>query len=85
MAFSITSFDIQLKEGSILEARCEASDGTLHWSQLNLNDHVGNDFGEFNFLGHDFLASARNVRLEENHILEAELEGDNDDVQEEAA
>ncbi|KAK1834229.1 hypothetical protein QBC39DRAFT_380128 [Podospora conica] len=76
MSFSLTSFNIKLEEGSIPEARCEGSDGTLRLSHLNLNDHIGNNFGKFDVTDKDFLFSARSVRLEYNHVLTAELDGD---------
>ncbi|KAG0199887.1 hypothetical protein BGX28_006912 [Mortierella sp. GBA30] len=76
--FSHTSKDIQLINGHILKAECETRDGQWVPSELNLDDIIGNNNGNFEWSGENYSKSANDIRLQlsydESPKLEAQLQ-----------
>ncbi|KAF8190017.1 Cyanovirin-N [Mycena galopus ATCC 62051] len=72
MSFVETSRNYRL-EGTTLLAECQDREGQYQNSQLNLNDVLGNNDGEFDLSGTNFGDSANNIRLD-NTALVASLQ-----------
>ncbi|OQE35390.1 hypothetical protein PENCOP_c013G07719 [Penicillium coprophilum] len=70
MSFHASASNIELEDGHILKAVLRNEDGDEEESTLDLNDHIGNDNGQFQWEGGDFQSSADDISLE--------LEGDDD-------
>ncbi|KAJ5165568.1 Cyanovirin-N, partial [Penicillium coprophilum] len=68
MSFHASASNIELEDGHILKAVLRNEDGDEEESTLDLNDHIGNDNGHFQWEGGDFQSSADDISLE--------LEGD---------
>ncbi|RPA77434.1 Cyanovirin-N [Ascobolus immersus RN42] len=64
----------ELIDGRILKAHCRARDGNVVESSLDLSEVIGNNDGYFDWAENgNFHESARDVRLEDGHVLTAEL------------
>ncbi|OQE82289.1 hypothetical protein PENNAL_c0037G05506 [Penicillium nalgiovense] len=64
MSFHETASEIELEDGHILKAVLRNEDGDEQESTLDLNEHIGNDNGQFHWDGGDFHSSAEDVSLE---------------------
>jgi hypothetical protein len=59
---------------AVLSGYCLGHDGKLHYSELPLNDHFVNDNGIIKReKGGDFASTARNIYLDNNWVLCADL------------
>ncbi|KGO63538.1 Cyanovirin-N [Penicillium italicum] len=61
MSFHESASNIELEDGHILKAVLRNEDGDEQESTIDLNNHIGNDNGNFSWGGGDFQASADNV------------------------
>ncbi|KAF8190013.1 Cyanovirin-N [Mycena galopus ATCC 62051] len=68
MSFAESSRNYRL-EGTTLLAECKDREGQYRNSQLNLNDILGNDDGEFDLNGTNFSDSANNIRLDNTALV----------------
>ena len=46
MSFHYSAEDIRIEDGHILKARLQRADGEWNDSEIDLNNHIGNDNGE---------------------------------------
>ncbi|KAB5587825.1 hypothetical protein CTheo_8733 [Ceratobasidium theobromae] len=64
MSFSRTSRHLSLEGGHTLKAECQKADGSWgSWSTLDLNNHIGNIDGHFEWGKQDFSKSTRSIGL----------------------
>ncbi|KAL1608673.1 hypothetical protein SLS59_001863 [Nothophoma quercina] len=61
MSFHYSAQDIRVDDGHILRARLQRADGEYNDSEIDLNNHIGNDNGHFYWDGENFSGSAQNV------------------------
>ncbi|KAH2909303.1 hypothetical protein KXW25_004166 [Aspergillus fumigatus] len=61
--FHTTCDTIVLKDKHILSSRCKRPDGTYSFSEIDLNDCLGNNNGKFVWGGESFADSASQVHL----------------------
>ncbi|OQE24896.1 hypothetical protein PENFLA_c009G03944 [Penicillium flavigenum] len=78
MSFHETASHIELEDGHILKAVLRNEEGDEQESTLDLNDHIGNDNGQFHWDGGDFYSSAEDVSFDregddETPVLRARL------------
>lgn len=73
MSFSLSSTAIECRSDGVLVARCVSRSGAQQLSEIALNDHIGNKEGRFDVGGRDFSFTARDVRLEGDVALCADL------------
>ncbi|KAJ5941616.1 hypothetical protein N7516_001784 [Penicillium verrucosum] len=64
MSFHESASDIELEDGHILKAVLRNEDGDEEESTLDLNDHIGNDNGQFHWDGGDFHSTAEDIRFD---------------------
>ncbi|CAI7629395.1 hypothetical protein PCG10_008413 [Penicillium crustosum] len=64
MSFHESATHIELEDGHILKAVLRNEDGDEEESTIDLNDHIGNDNGQFHWDGGDFHSSADDVRFD---------------------
>ncbi|KAF1934865.1 cyanovirin-N family protein [Clathrospora elynae] len=70
MTFYHTAENIRIDDGHMLRARLQRADGEWNDSEIDLNNHIGNDNGHFTWDGKGFAGSAENIHFA--------LEGDGD-------
>ncbi|KAJ5795248.1 Cyanovirin-N [Penicillium paradoxum] len=70
MSFHASASNIELEDGHILKAVLRTEDGDEQESTMDLNQHIGNDNGHFQWDGGDFQHSAEDISFS--------LEGDDD-------
>ncbi|KAH7359683.1 Cyanovirin-N [Pyrenochaeta sp. MPI-SDFR-AT-0127] len=63
MTFHYSAEDIRVDDGHILRARLQRADGEWNDSEIDLNNHIGNDNGHFVWDGQGFSGSAENVEF----------------------
>ncbi|KAJ4379162.1 hypothetical protein N0V86_005205 [Didymella sp. IMI 355093] len=63
MSFHYSAQDIRVDDGHILRARLQRADGEWEDSEIDLNQHVGNDNGHFYWDGENFSGSAENIHF----------------------
>ncbi|CAG8900368.1 unnamed protein product [Penicillium egyptiacum] len=64
MSFHVTASHIELEDDHILKAVLRNEDGDEQESTIDLNDHIGNNNGQFHWDGGDFLSSAEGVSFD---------------------
>ncbi|KAJ5563023.1 Cyanovirin-N [Penicillium sp. DV-2018c] len=64
MSFHSSAVSIELEDGHILKAVLHNDDGDEQESTLDLNDHIGNDNGHFQWEGGNFQASAEDITFD---------------------
>ncbi|KAL6160460.1 hypothetical protein ACJQWK_09553 [Exserohilum turcicum] len=60
-SFSYSAEDIRLDDGHILRARLQTADGNWNDSEIDLNQCIGNDNGNFAWDGVNFSDSAQDI------------------------
>ncbi|KNG50460.1 cyanovirin-n family protein [Stemphylium lycopersici] len=70
MTFYHTAEDIHIDDGHVLKARLQKADGEWEDAEIDLNNHIGNDNGNFVWDGENFSESAEDIHFA--------LEGDGD-------
>ncbi|OAL51445.1 Cyanovirin-N [Pyrenochaeta sp. DS3sAY3a] len=63
MTFHHSAEDIRIDDGHILRARLQRADGEWNDSEIDLNNHIGNDNGNFFWDGEGFSNSAENIEF----------------------
>ncbi|KAJ1335022.1 CVNH domain-containing protein [Microdochium nivale] len=76
MSFWDSAEDVTLQD-NILRAMCRDANGDLQATEIDLNNHLGNANGEFQWGGGGWHGSATNYRLE-GPVLVAQLNDGND-------
>ncbi|KAJ5837041.1 hypothetical protein N7447_003067 [Penicillium robsamsonii] len=64
MSFHESASQIELEDGHILKAVLRNEDGDEEESTIDLNDHIGNDNGQFQWDGGDFQSSADDISFD---------------------
>ncbi|KAK4464388.1 Cyanovirin-N [Cladorrhinum samala] len=59
--FHASAEDIRVDDGHILRARLKTEDGGEHDSEIDLNQYIGNNNGNFDWGGVNFSHSAQNI------------------------
>ncbi|KAF1851275.1 Cyanovirin-N [Cucurbitaria berberidis CBS 394.84] len=63
MSFHYSAENIRIDDGHILRARLQRVDGEWNDSEIDLDNHLGNDNGYFQWDGVGFSGSAQNVEF----------------------
>ncbi|BCR84437.1 CVNH domain-containing protein [Aspergillus chevalieri] len=63
MSFHLTAEEIVIEDNHILKAQLRNEDGDLVEATLDLNEHLGNNDGAFEWDGENFSESAQNVEF----------------------
>jgi hypothetical protein len=63
MSFHYSADNIRVDDGHMLRARLQRADGEWNDSEIDLNNHIGNDNGSFFWDGEGFGHSAENVHF----------------------
>ncbi|KAH8727722.1 Cyanovirin-N [Phaeosphaeriaceae sp. PMI808] len=61
MSFHYSAQNIRIDDGHILRARLQRADGEYNDAEIDLNNFIGNDNGNFFWDGEGFAHSAQNV------------------------
>ncbi|KAH7074486.1 Cyanovirin-N [Paraphoma chrysanthemicola] len=61
MTFLSSAEDARIDDGHILRARLRTAEGEWNDSEIDLNNHIGNDNGNFVWEGEGFSGSAENI------------------------
>ncbi|KAH9930201.1 Cyanovirin-N [Fomitopsis serialis] len=76
MVFTLTTYDVFLKDNHILVAYCYTKDGLSRRSELNLDEHIGNVDGSFHILkpsdSHFFSHTSRDITYKDG-VMRASL------------
>ncbi|RPA80410.1 Cyanovirin-N [Ascobolus immersus RN42] len=73
MSYAASSEAFELIDGHILRASCKNEEGEWCQSEIDLDQHIGNENGHFIWGGENFSQSAVGINLEEGHRLTADL------------
>ncbi|KAE8152430.1 Cyanovirin-N [Aspergillus avenaceus] len=86
MSFHLSAEDIEIQDNHLLVAKLRNEDGDLVDAEIDLNQHLGNNDGSFEWDGTDFSETADDVSFEiegdgEVPVLRAKLKnGEGEDV-----
>ena len=61
MPFIQTAQNARVDDGHILRASLQKADGSWQDAEIDLNQHIGNNNGRFDWSGADFAGSAENI------------------------
>ncbi|KAI9929086.1 hypothetical protein ASPWEDRAFT_103856 [Aspergillus wentii DTO 134E9] len=63
MSFHLSAENVRVEENHILVANLKNNNGEYHQVAVDLNVHIGNNNGHFQWGGKDFSQTARNVHF----------------------
>ncbi|KAI8279518.1 Cyanovirin-N-like protein [Colletotrichum sp. SAR11_240] len=63
MSFHVSAENIRLDDGHILRAALRTVDGELNETEIDLNNCLGNNDGDFEWNGNGFANSAQDIRF----------------------
>jgi len=79
MSFHVSAENTRVDEGHLLRATLRKADGNFADAELDLNQVIGNSYGQFEWGGINFSGSAQNINFgfegdQQMPILRAELQ-----------